>query len=90
MKQHHETIEREAQVRRDILRRASLFSYGMLTVTLVVAVGGAALIALVLSSAGDLPFRETWLVLTALVLVPPLLRIAFRALRNRIRMSQQQ
>jgi len=88
MREHHETIEREARVRRDILRRASLFSYGMLAVTLTVAIGGAALIALVLSSATVLPFRKTWLVLAVLVLVPPLLRIAFHAVRRRIRMSR--
>jgi uncharacterized membrane protein len=81
--EHHETLEREAEVRRNILRRASLFSYGMLAVTIGVALGGAALIALVLKAASGLPFLETWGVLSALVLVPPLLRIAFRALRGR-------
>jgi hypothetical protein len=83
MTEHGDTVEREARVRRDILRRASLFSYGMLAITLAVAVGGSALIALVLRAASDLPFRETWLVLTALVLAPPLVRIAYRALRGR-------
>jgi len=81
--EHHDAIEREARVRRDILRRASIFSYGMLAITLTVAVGGSALIALVLKAASDLPFLETWLVLAALVLAPPLLRIAYKALRGR-------
>lgn len=83
MTEHHDAIEREARVRRDILRRASIFSYGMLAITLTVAVGGSALIALVLKAASDLPFLETWLVLAALVLAPPLLRIAYKALRGR-------
>ncbi len=83
MTEHGDAIEREARVRRDILRRASYFSYGMLAVTLAVALGGSALIALVLKSASELPFGKTWFVLTALVLAPPLLRIAYRALRGR-------
>lgn len=82
MTRPEDELEREARVRRDILRRASLYSYGMLAFTLAVAIGGSALIAWVLSR-GGLPFRETWMVLTAIVLIPPLLRIAFNAIRRK-------
>jgi hypothetical protein len=41
-----DVLEREARARRAILRRASLFTFGMLAFTLTVAVGGSALIAL--------------------------------------------
>lgn len=77
-----EELDREARVRRDILRRASLYSYGMLAVTLAVAVGGSALIAWVLSR-GGLPFRPTWVVLTVIVLMPPLVRFTVEALRRK-------
>ena len=72
----------EARVRRDILRRAALYSYGMLALTLAVAVGGSALIAWFLSR-GGLPFIPTWIVLTAVVLAPPLARMALVALRRK-------
>ena len=77
-----EELDREARVRRDILRRASFYSFGMLGITLVVAVGGSALIAWVLSR-GGLPFRPTWIVLTVIVLTPPLVRFAVEALRRK-------
>lgn len=78
----HEELDREARVRRDILRRASLYSYGMAAVTLIVAVGGSALIAWVLSR-GGLPFRPTWIVLTVVVLTPGLVRIVVDAQRRK-------
>jgi hypothetical protein len=74
--------DREARVRRDILRRASLYSYGMLALTLAVAVGGSALIAWALSL-GGLPFLGTWIGLAVIVLAPPLVRVAVNALRAR-------
>lgn len=74
--------DREARVRRGILRRAFFYSYGMLAITLVVAVGGSALIAWALSRAG-LPFRATWLVLAVVVMTPPLVRLTADLLRRK-------
>jgi hypothetical protein len=75
-------LDREARVRRDILRRATRYSVAMLAITLAVAIGGSALIAWFLSR-GGLPFGPTWLVVAAIVLAPPLLRIAYNAVRAR-------
>ena len=75
-------LDEEARVRRDIMRRAWLYSYGMLVATLAVAAGGAALIAWLLSR-GGLPFVPTWIVLTVVVLLPPLVRIGLNAVRDR-------
>jgi hypothetical protein len=67
--------------RRALLRRATFYTYAFLSAGLIVAVGGSALVALLLSR-GGLPFRETWLVITAIVLVPSLLGLVVRAVRE--------
>ena len=67
--------------RRELVRRARMYQYGSLAAAFVVAVGGTALIALLLRSTG-LPFLRTWLVLSIVVLVPAGLGFAWRALRG--------
>lgn len=67
---------------RAILRKASLYAWGFLALAFAVALGGAALAAWVLTGAG-LPFLEAWLTMSALVLVPSLIGIVWRALRDR-------
>jgi hypothetical protein len=47
-----------------------------------VAFGGSALVAWLLSTTG-LPFVRTWIVLSVVVLLPSLLGIVWRALRER-------
>ncbi|MGH7475530.1 MAG: hypothetical protein ACRELD_04520 [Longimicrobiales bacterium] len=70
------------QVRRQILRRAALYAYGLLALAIVVAVGGAAFIAWILMAAG-LPFLKTWLVLSAITLGIPALGQLVLLLRRR-------
>jgi hypothetical protein len=64
-----------------ILRKASLYAWGFFALALATALGGAALVAWVLARAG-LPFLESWLVVSGIVLLPSLLGIVWRALRD--------
>jgi hypothetical protein len=66
---------------RTILRKASLYAWGFFAAAFATALGGAAIAAWVLTSAG-LPFLESWLVMSAIVLVPSLIGIVWRALRE--------
>lgn len=59
-----------------------MYLYGSLSAALVIAFGGAALIALLLRSTG-LPFLTTWLVLSLVVLVPSALAVVWRAVKER-------
>jgi len=72
----------EAEERRRILKRATLYVYGFIGAGLVVAVAGAALIALLLRSRG-LPFFKTWVVLALVILVPAGLALVWREVRER-------
>lgn len=66
---------------RTILRKASLYAWGFFAAAFATALGGAAIAAWVLTSAG-LPFLESWLVMSGIVLVPSLIGIVWRALRE--------
>jgi len=77
--QFSEDLER---TRRIILRRSAFYMYGFLAAGLIVAIGGSALVALLMSR-GGLPFLPTWLVITAIVLLPSLLGMVIRAARER-------
>lgn len=72
----------EAQARRRIVMRATLYMYGFLTAAIVVALGGAALIAWFASRRG-FPFLQTWLVLSMIILLPSLLMLVWRAVKER-------
>jgi len=65
-----EALERGAESRRRILRRATLVTYGLLALAILVAVGGSAFVAWIFTAVG-LPFLQTWLVLSALTLIIP-------------------
>ena len=71
-----------AERRRRAIRRATLYTYGFLGAALLTTVGGAALVAWILSFTG-LPFLTTWIVLMAVILVPSLLALAWRGVRER-------
>jgi hypothetical protein len=64
-----------------ILRKASLYAWGFFALAFATALGGAALVAWVLTRAG-LPFLESWLVVSGIVLLPSLLGIVWRAVRD--------
>lgn len=71
-----------ADARRKIIRRATLFSVGFLATGLVIALAGAALVAW-LFSRGRLPFFETWLVVTAIIVLPGMVAAAWKLIRDR-------
>jgi hypothetical protein len=75
------------RVRRRIFLRANLYTWGFLAAALVVAVGGSGLVAWLLSRTG-LPFATTWVVITAIVLLPSLLGMVVRAVRERSNRSR--
>lgn len=78
MKQRDE----HAEVRRQILRRATLYSVGFLAAGLVIAVAGAAFVAWLLTHAG-MPFRKTWLIVTVIIVLPGLLATIWKLIRER-------
>lgn len=67
--------------RRAILRRATLFTWGFLAAGLLVAVGGSALVAWMLAR-GGLPFVTTWIVIASIVVLPTLIGLVVRAVRE--------
>ena len=73
-----------AEARRRMLRRASVYVYGFLAAAIAVAVGGAALVAWFASRRG-LPFVTTWAVLCAIIVLPSLLMLVWRAVKERER-----
>jgi len=79
---HEEELERGAEARRRILARASLYTWGFLVTALVIATGGSALIAWIMSGVG-LPFVKTWIAFLIIVLLPSLLTMVWRAVRGR-------
>jgi hypothetical protein len=71
-----------AQRRRRAIRRATLYGHGFLAGAAITTVGGAALVAWMFSRTG-LPFLTTWIVLMAVILVPSLLLLAWRGVKER-------
>lgn len=74
--------DENTEVRRRIRRKATLYTYGFMLAAIGVALGGSALVAWLLSASGT-PFLETWIVLSLIVLLPSLLGIVWRAIRER-------
>jgi Sec-independent protein secretion pathway component TatC len=64
------------------IHRAGLYTYGFLAAALGIAAVGAALVAWLMSRTG-LPFLETWIVLTLVILVPSGIALVWRAVRER-------
>ena len=63
-------------------RRLRLYTYALAAATVVVIIGGAALVAWLLRPAG-LPFRETWLVSGVLILAVPAVGLALQRIGGR-------
>jgi hypothetical protein len=74
--------DRDARTRRELVRRATLYSLGFIAAGVGIALGGAALIAWLLTRSG-LPFLRTWLILVAIVVLPGLVAAIFNTLRGR-------
>ena len=73
--------EAGARQRRALIRQASCYSIGFFAAGLLVAGLGAALVALLLRVAG-MPFLPTWLGLSLLVIVVPLVGLLVQARRT--------
>ena len=67
-----------------LVRRAGLYAWTFLLVAAIVVAGGSAAVAWLMTRAG-LPFLGTWLVLMVLVLLPSLLMLVWRAVKERSR-----
>ena len=70
--------------RREILRRATFFTWGFLAAGILVAVVGSALVAWLLSR-GGLPFVPTWIVIICIVVLPSLIGLVVRAVREQLK-----
>lgn len=68
--------------RRRIVRRATWLTLGFFLAAVVVAVVGSAIVAWLLSTTG-LPFLKTWIALSIIMIVVPLIWIAVEAIRRR-------
>jgi FtsH-binding integral membrane protein len=77
-----EEFDRSAEVRRRIIMRAQLYTYGFLAAALAIAFGGSAMVAWILSRTG-LPFVKTWIAILIIVLMPSLVTVVWRAVRER-------
>jgi hypothetical protein len=67
---------------RQIIARAAMYTYGFLAAGFAVALGGSALVAWFLHRAG-MPFLPTWLAISIIVLLPPMLVFVWQAVRDR-------
>jgi hypothetical protein len=71
-----------SEVRRQILRRAALYSAGFIGAALVIAMVGAAFIAWLLTWRGQ-PFMRTWLIAMAIIVLPGLAAAIWKTIRGR-------
>ncbi|MEX0907801.1 MAG: hypothetical protein WD054_05680 [Gemmatimonadota bacterium] len=72
----------EAEVRRQIMRRAAMYTAGFAAAAVAIAAVGAALIAWMLTGRG-LPFGRTWLTVMGIVILPGLLAAIWKTIRAR-------
>ncbi|CAN5598173.1 hypothetical protein BH23GEM10_BH23GEM10_05850 [soil metagenome] len=72
----------QAETRREIMRRASLYTTSFLAAALGIAVVGAAFVAWLLSLIG-MPFLSTWLIAVVIVVLPGLTAAIWNLIRGR-------
>jgi hypothetical protein len=70
-----------SEARRQILRRATLYSAGFMAAALVIAMIGAAFVAWLLTWRG-LPFVRTWLITMVIIVLPGLLAAVWKLIRG--------
>jgi FtsH-binding integral membrane protein len=75
-------FQKSAELRRRIIVRAKMYTYGFLAAALAIAFGGSAMVAWILSRTG-LPFVKTWIAILIIVLLPSLVTVVWRAVRER-------
>ncbi|HSJ14920.1 MAG TPA: hypothetical protein VK939_10925 [Longimicrobiales bacterium] len=73
--------EEAARARQRIIRKASVLTVSFFAAGLVIALAGAALIALLLRFTG-LPFMKTWLIVSAITVVAALAGALWSARRS--------
>jgi predicted anti-sigma-YlaC factor YlaD len=71
----------QAEQRRSIVRRATMYTAGFLGAALLIALVGAAFVAWLLTWRG-LPFLRTWLIVTAIVVLPGLMAGIWKLIRE--------
>jgi hypothetical protein len=72
----------ESDVRSRLVRQVTIYTAAFFAAAVVIAVVGAALVAWLLSFAGQ-PFLRTWLVLTLVIVLPGLLAALWKLIRLR-------
>lgn len=88
MKGETDKLEEARVVRRRIVRRATYYTLGFIGLAIAIAAIGSAAVAWLVSRSG-LPFLETWLILTLVVLIVPLVGMVGGAIWKRIRRSRR-
>jgi hypothetical protein len=71
-----------AEARRQIVRRATLYTAGFIAAAVGISIIGAAVVAWLLTFAGQ-PFLRTWLVLSIVIALPGLLGALWKLVRAR-------
>jgi hypothetical protein len=74
--------DRESDRRREILRRATVYTVSFLGAALAIAVVGAAFVAWLLTWRGQ-PFLRTFLIALAIIVLPGLLATGWKLVRGR-------
>ena len=74
--------DRDREIRRQIMRRSSLYTAAVVAAALAIASLGAAIVAWVLSGRG-MPFGVTWLVTMGIIVLPGLLAAIWKLIRAR-------
>jgi hypothetical protein len=69
-------------IRRRLISRATTYTAAFLAAAVAIAVLGAALVAWLLTFAGQ-PFRRTWLIVTVITVLPGLLAALWKLIRQR-------
>ena len=80
--------DEDAERRRRIIRTATIYTYGLFAVTVIVAFGGAALVALIVRIP-TLSYVEEWLVISAIVLLPSAFGLVIQRYRESRRRAQR-
>lgn len=71
----------DAERRRRLIRKAEMYTWVLFATTLVVALGGAALVALIVR-VPRLSFVQEWLIIAGIILVPSALGLVIQRYRE--------
>lgn len=71
-----------SETRRQILRRATLYTVSFLSAAIAIALLGAAFVAWLLTWRGQ-PFLRTWLIVAAIIVLPGFVAAVWKLIRSR-------